>query len=1554
MIESLLGNEIKGYELRELIGTGGFGAVYRAYQPIIGREVAVKVILPEYANAPTFIRRFETEAQLVARLEHPYIVPLYDYWRDPKGAYLVMRYLRGGSLTQLIRQNGPLSFERAGVMLNQIASALAVAHNDGVIHRDLKPDNILLDEAGNHYLSDFGIAKDIGRNNVNLTQTGTIIGSPAYLSPEQITGEDVTALSDVYSLGILLHYALTGEHPFPGKTPTAMMIHQLHDPVPLLQSRRDDVTDHIEEVLQRTTAKDPSMRYISVMELALAYNRALRESNASTSQIQRLMTTDGGLLMTGMAPHEIKNPYKGLKAFEEADNGDFFGREQLTERLVERLTPRGQDGVGERLLVIVGPSGSGKSSVVKAGLIPALRHGAIVGNDVIASSQDWFYTEMVPGAHPMEEMEAALLRIAVNPPESLLHQLQEDERGLVRAVKRVLPDDNSQLVILIDQFEEVFTLTEDNATRQHFLNSLMKAANEDRSRLRLILTLRADFYDRPLSYYEFGEMVRVHTEVVLPLGARELENAIILPARQIGVTLEAGLATAIADDVREQPGALPLLQYALTQLFERRDGSRLTLAAYDEIGGAMGALARRAEQIYQELNEVEQIAAQQMFLRLVTLGEGQEDTRRRILRTELHNLGDNVAMERVIATLGKQRLLTFDNDPQTREPTLEVAHEALIREWNRLRDWLDAAREDLRTQRRLNHATSEWLAQNRDDSFLASGSRLEQFAGLRDTPFVAMNQQEAAYVAESLNRKEAAVLAERERIAREEALEERAQQRMRWVLMVVSVAAVVATALAVLSGILFQRAQVQRALAEDNAQLAAINAQEAQERASESSALALAASSLNLIDEFLPTDALKLALEANRQQSELTPVKQALAEAAYAPGEIAQLNPLADASLLSLAFNGDGTQAIAGSATGKLLIIDPLTNTIIDEIDAHVQINNDNRGVGTPVYAVAASPTAAIAASSSTNGVIRLWDTAQGEVVRELEGHTAQVNQMAFSPDGSLLLSGADANGELFLWDVETGRIRQRLAGNGGRVLSVDFSGDGQRVIAAMVEPPDAGDASLRIAFVYEVASGDQIATLRAENTGWLRAAALSPDGTRAAIASYDPNEFGGTIRLWDVDSGQIIRRLLGHTDVITTVDYAPDGRTLLSGGWDQTVRHWDINTGAQVQRFDTHVDRVLDVVFSPDGAHALSSSGNDGDIFSDNSAFLIALERRDLIHNLEGHSNWLWTAVYSPDGSAIATGSGKLNVTDGDNTVRLWDAETGAPLAVFEGHTDTVSGADFSPDGALLATSSYDDTVIIWDAATGDVLRRLTGHEGDVNSVNFSPDGTLLVTGSSDDSIRLWDVQTGKEQRVIESAHEGRTFRVKFSPDGTKLVSGGSDSLVVIWDIATGENLHSMSGHTGWVNAVNFSQDGQFVVSGADDDVIMWDVATGTEVRRFVGHEGFVYGATLSPDDRYLISGGSDTSVRLWETDTGEEIRRFDGHTNWVLDVVFSPDGTQAVSAAEDNTAKVWRIARSSEELVAWATANRYVTELTCVERERYSIEPLCDSLSRPDSEDS
>jgi transcriptional regulator with XRE-family HTH domain len=400
--EDLSGRAIRGYELGERLGTGGFGVVYRATQPLIEREVAIKIILPKYADHPDFIRRFEAEAQLVARLEHPYIVPLYDYWREPGVAYLVMRWLRGGSLVDQLRE-GPLPLETVAMLLEQIGAALHAAHRFGVIHRDLKPANVLLDEDGNGYLADFGIAKDLGDPDLeDPTRSAAIIGSPAYASPEQIRSQPVKPQADIYGLGVLLYEMLSGSKPFLGPTPIDYIQQHLNEELPPLEAQ-----PALDPVIRRATAKDPRERYGDVPGLLADFRQVLALE-------ERVAAVVPAVPYAVAAPEaELENPYKGLRAFGEADAADFFGREMLTQELLGAMAEaddeqvRGSQQELARFLAVVGPSGSGKSSVVQAGLIPALRQGGLPG------SEKWFVVDLQPGAHPFEELEAALLRIAV-------------------------------------------------------------------------------------------------------------------------------------------------------------------------------------------------------------------------------------------------------------------------------------------------------------------------------------------------------------------------------------------------------------------------------------------------------------------------------------------------------------------------------------------------------------------------------------------------------------------------------------------------------------------------------------------------------------------------------------------------------------------------------------------------------------------------------------------------------------------------------------------------------------------------------------------------------------------------------------------------------------------------------------------------------------------------------------------------------------------------------------------------------------------------------------
>ncbi len=374
------------------------------------------------------------------------------------------------------------------------------------------------------------------------------------------------------------------------------------------------------------------------------------------------------------APTVTNNPYRGLKAFTEGDAARFFGRDELTARLVARLA---EDDEGYRLLAVVGASGSGMSSVVRAGLVPAIRTGAVPG------SADWVVVQMVPGPTPLRDLETALLRIAVNPPATLLEQLSRDDLGLRDAVNRILPDDGTELLLVVDQFEELFTIADPEESAQ-FIDVLVGAVTAAVSRARIVITLRADFYDRPLGDPGLAPLLAERMETVVAMTPDELSQAIVGPAELAGVRVEPGLVAAVVADATGQPGVLPMVQYALTELFEQRNSDVLTLTGYQELGGVRGAIGRRAETLYETLNETQQHDVRNVLLQLVTLGDGKEGTRRRVAREELTgDAGD------VIDAFAAARLLSLDQDPATDRATVEVAHEALLREWPRLGAWID-------------------------------------------------------------------------------------------------------------------------------------------------------------------------------------------------------------------------------------------------------------------------------------------------------------------------------------------------------------------------------------------------------------------------------------------------------------------------------------------------------------------------------------------------------------------------------------------------------------------------------------------------------------------------------------------------------------------------------------------------------------------------------------------------------------------------------------------------------------------------------------------------
>jgi len=1431
-IKNLSGCSIRGYMLGDHIGGGGFGAVYRGMQSEVKREVAVKVILPKHANHPEFIRSFEAVAQLVARLEHPHIVPLYDFWREPNAAYLVMRFLRGGNLQQLL-QNGPLQPELTLRIMEHIGAALGAAHRAGIIHSDLKPANVLLDDDHNAYLADFSIANVLSNNSLSSkTHLDAIVETPNYISPEQIRSESISPQTDIYSLGMIMYELLTGTAPFQGSTPIETMHHHLSAPMPPLAANRGGLSKALDKVIECATAKDPCERYENVESLIADFRR-------STGVERRVMATEINphITSTSVALTAADNPYKGLRAFETLDAADFFGRETLTQQLLARL---GESGDLTRFLAVSGPSGSGKSSVVKAGLIPALRRGELPG------SENWFIVELTPSSNPLKEIEVALLRIAVNPTPSLIEHLREDKEGLLHAVNRCLPDDPTiELVMIIDQFEELFTLVQDEAIRTHLLDNLVTAVLDERSRLYIVITLRADFVDRPLNYLDFGELIHRRTEFVLPLTTDELERAILSPAERVGMQMEAGVVSAIVHDLGDQPGTLPLLQYALTELFEKREGNLVTSTAYQSIGGVLGALGKRAEEVFAGLDKASRDTSRQLFLRLVTLGESVEDTRRRVLRSEIESfteqenkksLRSSKGIELVLEAFTRSRLLTIDRDPLTRVPTVEIAHEALIRSWKRLRDWLTESREDLRILRQLTRAAKEWENARRDPSFLATGMRLARFETLASESDLAFNEEERSYL-------NASIAEGKRRESESRSQQKRVLNLQRWVIGILTVSLLLAMGLSIF----------------------AINRSgEAQTQAQIAFSHQLAAQALAEVQKPIGNDEFAALLAIRSLRIQYDPIADAALVEAAGKLPLKVFSGHSD-ELRSAAFSSDGKHVLTGSIDTTARLWDATTGKEIYTLRGHTD----------EVLSVAFSPDGKYMLTGSRDDAAKFWDITTGQEVRAWSSNSGEISSVVFSPDGKHVLTNGDGatlwevatgqvvyaidqgsfhlgaafspDGKYFLigddentatlWETATGKIVHTLRGHSDEIYGMAFSPDGKYALTGGVD---------NTAILWDAASGQEVYTIRGHSSS-VRNVAFSPDGKYILTGSADR-----TARLWDVTTGQELRSWRGHFGRIWSIAFSPDGKYILTGSADGTAKLWDFNVG-EGRTLRGHSDQIYGVAFSPDGKYALTSS-------LDQTAKLWDIGTGKEIRTFSSHSGLVHSVIFSPDARYALT-SGE------DGAAKAWDIATGQEIRKYTGHNGPVYDAVFSPDGAYVLTGSADATARLWEASTGREVRSFSEHTKAVLSVAFSPDGVYAVTASEDATARVWDANSGQVVQIIQGPDI--IFAVTFSPNGKYLLTGSADASAILWDVATGNEIRTFNGHTNTVYDVAFSPDGKYAVTAsADRTAKLWDIATGEELRTLSGHDSAIWSVTFSPDSKYVLTGSFDGTAKLWEVD--------------------------------------------------------------------------------------
>jgi len=597
-----VGTELAGYRIDSLLGWGGMSVVYLAEDLRLKRRVALKLLAASLAEDESFRDRFLRESELAASIDHPNIVPIYEAGTTDDLLFIAMRYVEGRGLNERLH-HGRLDPADAIGILAQVASALDAAHARGLVHRDVKPSNLLVDpgarpDGSDHvYLADFGLTRRVS-DEAGIGDDGHLLGTIDYVAPEQIAGEEVDRRADVYSLGCVLYECLVGQPPFRRDSDLAVVFAHLETESPAPSAGRPELPAALDGVIARALAKEPEQRYASCREfaqaaLAVAVDEASRRlvdvasraaaGRSDLSEVEAELT--GKVIDLQLAreqaralsgPHTPARvaaegicPFKGLASFEPVDADYFFGRERLVAELVARL-------VGAGFLGIVGPSGSGKSSVLRAGLLPALAGGVLPG------SEGWRRLLLRPGERPLEELRRVLVSGAKDPLAEALDTLPSGAR----------------LLLAIDQLEELHTACRSDTERAAFADTLARAAADPDGRAVVVVALRADFYGRFAAYPGLAELLGGNQVLVGPMQASELRRVVELPAGRVGLKVEPELADALVDDVEGEPGSLPLLSTALLELWQKRQDNALRLADYRASGGVHGAVARLAEGTY--------------------------------------------------------------------------------------------------------------------------------------------------------------------------------------------------------------------------------------------------------------------------------------------------------------------------------------------------------------------------------------------------------------------------------------------------------------------------------------------------------------------------------------------------------------------------------------------------------------------------------------------------------------------------------------------------------------------------------------------------------------------------------------------------------------------------------------------------------------------------------------------------------------------------------------------------------------------------------------------
>ena len=1177
------------------------------------------------------------------------------------------------------------------------------------------------------------------------------------------------------------------------------------------------------------------------------------------------------------APAPGITPYKGLLFFDESDAELFFGREVLTAHLAERVMDLAMDA-SVRFLAIVGASGSGKSSLVRAGLAVALKRAG------------WDVCVFTPGMNPLKTLEAKL-----NIPHA---------------------ENSERVLLLVDQFEEVFTLCRNELERITFIEKLLLQAQDESKKTTVVIALRADFYPHCAQYPLLRQAVAAQQEYIGQMTVGELRRAITEPARRGGWEFESGLIDVLLHDIgvdgtqEPEPGALPLLSHALLATWEHRRGRTLTLDGYHASGGVRGAIAETAESIFtDQLNQKQQELARDVFLRLTELGEGTEDTRRRAILRELVSQPEETTQIRaVLNTLAEARLITLNED------SAEVAHEALIREWSRLREWLTQDREGLKLHRHLTDSAREWEILNHDIGALYRGARLAQAREWAAANPERLNPLEKDFLSVSIEQEQyetlereaqrqreleaAQKLAETEKARAEEQAQSVRRLRQRAVYLFVALA--VAMIAASFAGVFANR---NGTLAIANASIAATAQVQAKHSAKQEAeaetnfiraeAQRLAGDANHLLDSNGSSELIAL-LSLRSMKIQYSPQGDAaLAEAATLNYPRKHFSGYTS-EVSSVAFSSNGKYIFTGSFDGTAHMWDTQTGKEYQQFSPDKNIVNPG-----PITWLAISPDDRYLLTMGNSfirvsSVVRLWDIkTSNEVLTFFTWNSTFPNVAVFSQDGKYVFTGL-IQPVIEAFDFQKPRSIRKYFLPSPALSVLQISPDGKFAITTTT----LGEGTVQLWRLDEPVMKLQDFTYTAVVSGAPQTVAFSPNG-KSVLIGY----IGGSVVLWDIASGEILQVFYGHEAEVRSVAFSRDGNLIMTGGSDKTARIWNVQTGTELLRLNTS-SMVNSVAFSPDGQAVLTGC-TDGTV-----QLWDRLPKSELpvlnIENTKIGGVSLSAVAFSPNGKFLATGG-----TDG---LKLWNVETGGLQPAFADSGYIKYGLSFSPDGRYLLSGNWSSVVTsLWDVEMGEELHQFIlpirfDATNILSDVVFSPDGKFIASATGQ-VLNIWEKQTGRI--VFQQGPFGPVKRLAFSPDGQYLFTANEAGQVNLFEVQSGilierKRLVGMAA----LNGAAFSPDGRYIATASVDKLAhLWDIESGKEIRQYSGHTDILYSVAFSPDGKYLATSSADGTARLWDVQTGQELRRFTGHTAGVQNVTFSPDGKLLATVSDDGTARLWDI---------------------------------------------